>query len=750
MRIIDSLKDAHCDRGNVFEKDLFERHESVMIDHTNSTDFKKVLHEAEVGTYLCQLKFKLPESFYTDVIQNTTSYRINNFIPDFLYIHQDPVTKTRKILIIDAKSSKEMSKSHQFQVASYAFFLNYLIQDIRNIEIDNLGGVWLPSDLEKPVTFRIDLILEKVKYIYLDTLISVSNNSNPEWVLGKQCSGCQFIQRCKEDAGGTVRSIPYMNEAKATRLKENDLVEIEDLSEMLQNLKIENKALAQSITGYEHYVDAYTKKKAQFMGYASVKVAKEVDHSIYIYLQLDNFSQMPFVYRIETIDVETSEKVLKKVYATNYEQHLNDKRVIYSDFIDNFVRDLATTLEMMHGLNSRCLIYVYNAQEKKVIQKILKDVVSSEGKDLVSLDQSSKNGIISDAMRCLVVLFQDTQLLGLPGIIHFPEMDDMQRTSSVGRFVSIEDLLQDNIALGVPGFYDIVDAVQWMAISYVNGKNRDISGFDQMDIFNAWKSNKLSQVRKFVKQRFFWLQEIMDTYWLLANIYMAETDTELFPLICKPFRWPSVTPFRHQILAKLVFFRQLECIRSCDEIRMDRIRDLSRIDHSGSSDEMSIGGLVLEFQRQEKVNQYVTHLYFSVRTLTNGPNLQQKLDRLSVDTFKRYILVPDTREHIIDTIRYSDLLYVNKTDYFTHAIRCVNIIDIKEDELVLSGSSIPRLWNHTRYRLYHRYIDFTTIANIEGLKRLDQEEGLEDVVVDIQSSLLFSNCFSNILFTCRN
>ena len=66
-------------------------------------------------------------------------------------------------MIIDAKSSKEMTKSHQFQVASYAFFLSYLIEDIRNLEIDPLGGVWLPSDMNAPVTFRIDFQISKIK-----------------------------------------------------------------------------------------------------------------------------------------------------------------------------------------------------------------------------------------------------------------------------------------------------------------------------------------------------------------------------------------------------------------------------------------------------------------------------------------------------------------------------------------------------------------------------------------------------------
>lgn len=627
-----------------------------MVDHSFSTDFKKILQEAEVDTYLYQLKFKLPEEFYSDVIGNTNSYRINNFIPDFLYIRQDPMTKVRKILIIDAKSSKEMSKSHQFQVASYAFFLEYLIRDIRNLEIDDLGGVWLPSDLDKPVTFRIDFVLNKIRFIYLDTLVDISNNSSPEWILGKKCDSCQFVSRCKQDAKGTVRSIPYMNEAKAIRLKESSVVDIEDLSELLQNLKIENAGEDQTVaTGYEDYIDAYKDKRPKFMGYASVTIARDTDHAIYIYLQIDNFSQKPFVYGIETIECGTGRKILNKYFATDYCRHLDNQIETYSDFVDHFVGDLAHTLQLMDDKESRCLIYVYNSQEKKVIQSMLNRLVSSEGSDLVTLDQARKIEIISDAMRCLVVLFQDTQLLGLPGVVNFPTMDDIQRTSSVGRFVSIEELLQQNIALGVSGFYNLLDAVEWMAESYIKDEDDDLSGIDLNAIYNSWKISNSPQkdgeltyaTEHYVTQRFFWLQEIMQSYWILANNFMQETNCELFPLICKPFKWPVVQPFRHQILAKLVFFRQLECIKACDELRMDRIRDLSRIDDAGSSNETSIGGLVLDLVGQERMTQYVTHLRFIARPLTNGPNVRQKLDRLSIDTFKRYILIPDTREVVI-------------------------------------------------------------------------------------------------------
>lgn len=620
-----------------------------MVDHTHSTDFKKVLQEADAGTYLYQLKCSLPDSFYTDIIHNTNAYRINNFIPDFLYIRQDPVTQMRKIFIIDAKSSKEMSKSHQFQVSSYAFFLSYLIKDIRNLEVDDMGGVWLPSNADAPVTFRIDFILNKIKYIYIDTLVSISQDINPEWVLGKKCNSCQFLKKCKEDAVGTVRSIPYMNEEKATRLKENSMVDIEDLSELLQTLKIESSNEqeskdAQYSTGYENYVNAYSDKKPRFMGYASVLTAKETDHEIYMHLQMDMYSQRPFVYAMKVVDVQKNSTFIEYSFAADYNLHLEDAIISYSKFVDSFIKDLTQILHSMDEISSRCIFYVYNNQEKKMIQDFLYNLVQSEGNELITINAECKRDVISDAMRCLVVLFQDTQLLGLPGIVHFPNMDDLVKTASIGRFCSIEKLLQQNIALGVSGYYSLTDVVEWMGSS--NDDNH--SGLDNNTIYTQWKKpgqDMTCTTTKLVSQRFTTLQEIMATYWDLANKYMRHTETDLFPLFCKPFRWPIVQTYRHQTLAKLVFFKQLECIKSCDEIRMDRIRDLSTLEQANNVNESSLGGLVLEYRKRFDGQSAFDHrLVFSVNPFLNGPHVQQKLDRLTIDTFKQYILVPNTRE----------------------------------------------------------------------------------------------------------
>lgn len=72
-----------------------------------------------------------------------------------------------------------------------------------------------------------------------------------------------------------------------------------------------------------------------------------------------------------------------------------------------------------------------------------------------------------------------------------------------------------------------------------------------------------------------------------------------------------------------------------------------------------------------------------------------------------------------------------------HAIRCVNVAEINGDEVVLAGASIPSTITSTRYRLYQRYVDFTTLANIEGLKRLDEQEDMDVIVCKHPLAIFF-------------
>ncbi|KAG0744491.1 hypothetical protein G6F23_005167 [Rhizopus arrhizus] len=733
-----SLKNLQLERGNTFEDRLFQKHKSVMVDHTYSTDFKKVLQEAQSGQYIYQLRFTLPEGFYAEVIGDTKAYRMRSFIPDFLYIHEDPMTKIRKILIIDAKSSKGMSDTHQFQVGSYAFFLQYLIKDIRNLEIDRLGGVWLPSDMDKPELFRIDLMLGKIKLFYTEEIISILQREDPEWHLAKRCATCPFLAQCKNDSKGTIRSLPYMNQEKWTTIREGSPGDIEDLSDLLQNLNLDDTN-SRDRTGVKQYLESYQDQEPRFLGRATVLTAREVDHIIYLFFCVDTYSQKPFAYSLNissSEEMNTSKTYMDYVRAS-YKELEQDDCPAYCNFVDSFVSCLTEVLQWMDEDESRCLFYVYSDKEKEAIYKFMYNLVASEGRYLTSLEKTRVQEIIENAMRCLVVLFQDTQLLGLPGVVVFPGMEDIQKTSTVRRFVSLEHLLEENIALPIAGFYELPEVARWMSRGFKSGTH-DIRNLYIDKIHSCWHKgqyddlnhkSKDQSIERCFRERHLCFNEIIDTYWELADEHMEAYNVELFPLACKPFKWPDVLPFNHTVLAKLVFFKQLECISACDSHRKDRIADLAMLE--GYKSYQSSSSLILQFISEHRISQFEVNIQFKVIGTGDGGDYHERLDRLVMNDWQQYILVADNRESIIKTIKFSDLFYMSTTKYQKKPIPCVNVVDINVEKGILTLNKQGTLGRPAgSYRLYKRYIDFTTQKTIDALTRMDREGDYEDTIAN--------------------
>lgn len=578
-----------------------------MVDHTYSTDFKRVLQEAKCGTYIYQLRFTLPAEFYQQEIPDCP-YRIRSFIPDFLYIHQPNNDGKKKILIIDAKSSKAMSDTHQFQVSSYAYFLNYLLSDTE-LEVDRQGGVWLPSDFKSPSLFRIDLMIHKIKLFYQQELVRIFQK-DPAWRLVKKCMTCPFSAQCKQDAE-----------------------QMEDIEDLMSNLHISHE------THVDRYVQSYQDQQPTFLGRASVLVSRETDYVIYISLLVDTYSQKPFAFSLALVQEGQFGRIDFGYVHASYKELEQEVCTAYSPFVKSFVNRLARLLREMDEKQSKCLFYVYSHREKDAIYRLLYQLVSSEGQYLSLLDVE-RDEIVEDAMKCLVALFQDIQLLSLPDTIIFPEMESIQRTSSVGRFISIEDLLEENIALPTPGYYELPEAAKWMSKNY-KGKHT----LEEKDIHKCWlkgnysdvcfKTRETKTIEKTFQERFLCLYEIMETYWKLANEYTETHGLELFPLTCSPFRWPDLISFNHPVLAKLVFFKQLESMTSCDRYRRDRISDLAIIDNNSTENHFSMS---LQFISETRLSQFEVSIRFRVT------GSDERINRLVCNEFQQYIIVPDTRQ----------------------------------------------------------------------------------------------------------
>lgn len=121
-------------------------------------------------------------------------------------------------------------------MASYAFFLKYIVQDIRGLEIDASGGVWLSSEPDEPQLFRLDFLYLKIEQFYTKELSDILQENPVTWLFNNKCQGCNFVDKCRSEAKGTPGQIPYMTEVKVEQARQQD--DIEDLDGRLQGLSL--------------------------------------------------------------------------------------------------------------------------------------------------------------------------------------------------------------------------------------------------------------------------------------------------------------------------------------------------------------------------------------------------------------------------------------------------------------------------------------------------------------------------------
>lgn len=117
------LTEAHFARGERFETALKNSLNNVK-DHTDTsvTAARVVLQSCQPGDCLYQLRLQVPSSWY-DELGISESYRIRNFIPDFIFVYGDH--RHRRLRVIDAKAAKGTTISHQ--VTMTTFFLLKII-----------------------------------------------------------------------------------------------------------------------------------------------------------------------------------------------------------------------------------------------------------------------------------------------------------------------------------------------------------------------------------------------------------------------------------------------------------------------------------------------------------------------------------------------------------------------------------------------------------------------------------------------
>ncbi|CEJ02442.1 hypothetical protein RMCBS344292_16447 [Rhizopus microsporus] len=694
----DSSNSLEKEKGSKFEDKIYKSLQGNNKIAGPYKDFKKALQEAETGKYLYNQEFTVDDTFYTKVFEKDKVYEIAKFKPDFVYF-----ISQKKIRIIEVKSSEKSEETHKIQVASYWFLIEYLIKDM-GIVLDKQVGIWLPSDEENPKLFSIHskigkdkgrTIFEEVKELYETTLPNIIKSGEYEWDLQKKCRNCDYYKRCKKDAEGTVKELPYHNKERRELYMKNMLKDIED------TVRIDDFAeRLQVATRLQGYAKSRKIEKPIFFGYTTTLVSEKVDCDIYVSFLKDGFTRYPYAFAF---------RIFPKVIRSNLEYCLNksyyqkddtQREDAFCEITKRFIEALYKILGYMNDQNKSCLFYVYDNNEMYNIKNFLSDLVSSQGKDLKSLESEEKEDVVKKATKCLVALFQDGTLLDVPTLEELPCLDKIEKNAMTERFVVIEQLLEQNVALPAQVYYEVSDAVKWMvdrkAVVYNFKKewekfSKNKTGDDQFA-----KKTKKKQI-ELLEQ----LDKVMEKYRELSKTITLAT-TEMFPLSCPKFKWPrtfdcNIFGYNNQILAKILYFTEYIRLFKQRQCQGAPIADLDIICGYKTSSKLSSLTLVL---KESKDGSHT----FVVDTTGNGGYTEYRLKSLEYDKTNGYkhILVPDTYKDIVKMFKYMHDL----GNYEREWITVLNILNVdKDNRMVKLRAGLTSAKTGQRFRLYKTYED---------------------------------------------
>ncbi|CAG8811511.1 8866_t:CDS:2, partial [Cetraspora pellucida] len=587
-----TLKVASKNRSEEIKKYVIKqlKKSSIVIDHsdTDPSKAREVLRNAQVGQFLYQLKFKVLDELYDKL--ETKGIKLKNFVPDFIEVIEEDGEK--RLMIWDAKASKEARVPYQFQVASYVFLLKHMTENLRGISMSRLGGLFLSSS-------------EGLKRQTFPSVKKVS------WHFNARCKTCEFVDDCRKEAEGTMAMIPYLSTENASYLKRairsvknnnkflkennhksgrNEIVEDEpdykDLANYLSHHIINdedtrniNRKIKQIIK-YDNdqnsspYLDAHETGNVQFIGTPTVTFPQKTDHNLVIVMSSDPFVLYPFGWAICLYTGDG--KIIKEFrYAESVSQYKQDEALsAFIIFMNNFMTCLEETFEYLSNNKSRACIFVYSEQEKIAIQDSLIELMTLNS-DIVS------NNIQQKAAQCLFNLFEDCSLLLAVGNDDSESSKLSDEWREFPRLIVLEHSVKENIAINVPGFYSVIDVWEQM-VKPVFKDNQEllielephIFNIDLEDIHSMWASGNVikDEINKSHLFRSEFVNIVIQAYYTLLN---KSTNNVASILIFSPqvFTLSKFRSFNHHYLGKLYFFKQFEAITTCSRIKLDRFKD---------------------------------------------------------------------------------------------------------------------------------------------------------------------------------
>ncbi|RIB13284.1 hypothetical protein C2G38_1747950 [Gigaspora rosea] len=587
-----------------------------------------------------------------------------------------------------------------------------------------MGGVFLPSiDGIKQQTFSMDFILPRVERFLSEELPRIVSASEVPWHYNHRCKTCKFVEDCRKDAKGTIAMIPYLSVDDASDLKQavpkEGEVDIEDLVNYVNNIQIDSnvsnvKKVKQIIRYNEDrkqspYLESKT-ENAQYIGIPTATFPQETDHNLIIAMFLDPFVSRPFGW---AICLYTNDGKIMKEFQhadSNLKSEKNETLSSFISLMNSFVTHLEEAFKYLCQEGSRACIFVYEEKEKTLIQDSLLELITLDP-DKISKDIQP---IQHKAMQCFLNLFDDCSLLlaiknddnensEIPdGLREFP------------RLIVLEHSLSENIAINVPGFYQITDVWEQMVKPTLKNDQElnslDPSNIDLESIYATWDSMNKERINKNLLFRTEFVNVAIQAYYSLLKKF---TDNIASILIFSPqkFKFSEVQKFNHHYLGKLYFFTQFEAVTSSSQKRADRLKDFVQGE--------AICGILLEFDEFVEENHNETIAQFIVCDETSH--------KLETNNFTNFILTEDSAEGTREAICFSDMKYKKKfSGCPLPVLALIKVVDNSESIAIhLKGEfqkKRSKLQKNAKFRLYKRYLDFNTDKILGMLINIDKQK----------------------------
>lgn len=462
-------------------------------------------------------------------------------------------------------------------------------------------------------------------------------------------------------------------------------------------------------------------------------------------MSLDPLHTQPFGYAIALN--KGPERIYSHVY--NVPKDFMAPILAFTDLMREFVMALNSAFTQLATAQSRACLFVLTDADQQLIQDSLLRYVT--------LDVAQPQ-LTSYAMRCLLSMFEDTQLLttnlALPDLTSIPEQ---QYLRSFPRVVVIENAIKANVALGVPGFYRLEDLFVWMvepvlvssnASNQLGDLRRALPHVDSGQIHERWISSPpRSSIDSLHSSRVSIASHILFAFRSLASRYCVSAKIALSTIFLfspPPFAFPKTREFQSPYLSKLYFFKQYEAVTACNQIRHERFRGI------GGDEREDLGGVLIMFQGYDEIESPVLKKKslvgkFKLVEGTRSPYVLEPTgmndyilveDSVEVSAAVHFpFFVPQTCDIVVlsplispqgalEAIHFPDILHCRTLRDLPITSVNIHSVDSERSTLILKGYFKPLNPRRDRtYRLYERYIDFNLDKVLSALAEIDKRAG---------------------------